>query len=613
TPSGGITPTDTRPVAAVTRPGRNRLVGIGLAVVAVGVVGALFLSNRAGSSVVLGHTRQLTNAPGLEVDPAISPDGRLIAYAAGPVAQMHIFVRQMAGGRTIDLTEGIPGRHRSPQWSPDGTQVLFVSVEQGRATINLVPALGGTPRRLLKAPGAVEVRTPIWSPDGRSIAYAQGDAILTMVVEGGPPSKVTDASDPHSLAWSSDGSRISYVSGNSTSVISTSQFGNLAPSAIWVVPARGGAPVRVTEGTTLNVSPVWGHDGKSLLFVSNREGNRDLYLVRLEASGAPAGQPMRLTTGLNAMAVSLSLDGKTLAYSVFTRQGNIWSLPIPTGKPVSVAEARPVTSGSQVIEVMSVSLDGQWLAFDSDRNGNSDIYKMRLPGGEPQQLTTDSADDFSASWSPDGKEIAFHSFRYGTRDIFTMSSDGGPPRRVTDDPGQEYLATWAPDGRRLAYLTALVPGPMVVIERVNDSTWGKPRVIVESSYTGGKWSPDGRTILYVNGLRDALCLVSPDGATPRIIVRVGDLAGQVELGDGARSPDGRTVYFNAYDTEGNASIWSAGAVGGPARLLVRFDDPSRPSYRAQFTADGKRLYFTIGDRQSDIWTVEVKDRETVRR
>jgi Tol biopolymer transport system component len=71
------------------------------------------------------------------------------------------------------------------------------------------------------------------------------------------------------------------------------------------------------------------------------------------------------------------------------------------------------------------------------------------------------------------------------------------------------------------------------------------------------------------------------------------------------STDGRTIFYKAFDSEGRSSIWSITASGGQPRLLMRFDDPSRPSSRPEFATDGKRLYFSIGQRQSDVWTVEL--------
>ena len=71
------------------------------------------------------------------------------------------------------------------------------------------------------------------------------------------------------------------------------------------------------------------------------------------------------------------------------------------------------------------------------------------------------------------------------------------------------------------------------------------------------------------------------------------------------SADGKTVYFKSHDARGNASIWAIPSVGGAPRLLVHFDDPNHPTYRPEVTVGGGRIYFTIEDRQSDVYVMEV--------
>ena len=72
------------------------------------------------------------------------------------------------------------------------------------------------------------------------------------------------------------------------------------------------------------------------------------------------------------------------------------------------------------------------------------------------------------------------------------------------------------------------------------------------------------------------------------------------------SPDGRTIYFKAFDAAGRSSFWSVPVAGGAPRLLMRFDDPTHPSSRPEFASDGTRFFFTIGTRQSDIWAMELR-------
>ena len=91
----------------------------------------------------------MTLDPGLEVDPAISPDGKFIAYAAGPTSAMKLFVRQLEGGNTIPISRDLTGNLRRPLWSPDGARIAF----QSPRGIEIVTALGGIPKLLVGADG----------------------------------------------------------------------------------------------------------------------------------------------------------------------------------------------------------------------------------------------------------------------------------------------------------------------------------------------------------------------------------------------------------------------------------------------------------------------------
>lgn len=223
-----------------------------------------------------------------------------------------------------------------------------------------------------------------WSPDGREVAYVRSprrfgtperpESIYVTPPDGGPSRFVGLVSDPHSLTWSPDGRWLALVSGNDQFAVGVAQFGNKGPSAIVLVPTVGGAPVPVTDNAALNVSPVWTPDSRHIFFISDRDDARDVYAVRLDGSGSPAGKPSRLTTGLNAHSITLSADGTRLAYSVYTQHANVWAIPIPTDGPVSVDRATQVTTGNQTVEQVALSPDGRWLYFDSDRFGKAHIY-----------------------------------------------------------------------------------------------------------------------------------------------------------------------------------------------------------------------------------------------
>jgi Tol biopolymer transport system component/DNA-binding SARP family transcriptional activator len=598
-----------RPGRAARRAALGAALGLGIA--AGGLAIAALLRRQAPPEIRIGHTSRITAQPGLEVHPALSPDGKLVAFAAGPAGQMRIYVHQLAGGRTIAVTEGLGGDQHWPRWSPDGSRLSF---EMGRS-IYVIPALGGTVKLLVAAPppplvngeGALSEEGPsylAWSPDGRRIAYAVGRGIYLRAVDGGVPTLIATLDQPHSFAWSPDGSRLAFVLGNAAFVYAPNAIGNIAPSSLWIISAAGGRPERVTDETSLNTSPAWMPDGRSLLFVSNRDGSRDIYRIGIGRSGTPTGPPVRLTTGLQPHTIDLSRDGGVIAYASFTDYANIWTLPIPHGDPLSAAGAQPVTVGHQSIEGMAISPNGRWLAFDSDRGGNQAIYRLLLSGGEPEPLSSDPGDDFMPSWSPDGREIAYYGFRRGRRHVFVMPVDGGTPSRVVPDSDNQRFPDWSPDGRHLVFHSDRTGRfELYVVDRNAGGDWAPPRQVTKEGGQDARWSPDGRAIVYVRNT--GLWVIPPDGGEPRLLVDTSNPAVQPAPLLAQWAPDGRTIYYKALDAEGHTSIWSISPEGGLPRLLVHFDDPARSSSRAEFATDGKRFYFTVPERESDIWRIEL--------
>ena len=111
------------------------------------------------------------------------------------------------------------------------------------------------------------------------------------------------------------------------------------------------------------------------------------------------------------------------------------------------------------------SPDGNWIAFDSNRNGNEEIYVMSSDGSNVKRLTDTPGKhhSYNPQWSPDGKRIAFSSTRDGSSDnvfesveIYTMDTDGSNVRRLTHATDEGYTssdAKWSPDGKKIAFLS----------------------------------------------------------------------------------------------------------------------------------------------------------------
>jgi serine/threonine-protein kinase len=601
TPSGGTTPSTTRPLAPVTPVPLSWRRWLPAAAGLLALATALALAiHRSPSELRFGRRLQLTLSPGMEIDPALSPEGDLVAFVIGPAQQTRLYVRQVDGGAPVAITaEG--GFARVPRYSPDGKRLVYRSARG----IEVIPALGGASRLVVSAQ-ASDWLDAAWSPDGKSLVYGSRDSVLARAVESGPARLIAHLTEAHSCAWSTDGERVACVSGNRTFVTRT-RFGNIAASSVWVIPAAGGSPVPVTDDRTLNTSPAWLPDG-SLLYVSNRDGGRDLYRVELARDGRPARAALRVTTGLNAAQVSVSADGRRLAYAAFTETSNVWSVPIPSPGTRNVSEVVPVTSGTQIIEDFALSPDGKWLAFDSDRGGIQQIYRMPLTGGEPQQLTTGSEPAFQPDFSPDGREISYHAFYQGTRQVFVIPAEGGAPSQVTGGTGSVRYARWSPDGRMLSFVTGELGTPFTathVATRDANGRWAPARLLEKGS-SWGLWSPDGSAILFgrlLGGGRRELLIRWTSDERKRLVLPVPDTSSELLGSNGAWSEDGRLVYVLLAKGE-SGDIWSVPATGGRPRLILHLAKP--PSRTFGFRVHGGKFYLVLGDQQSDIWMAEVE-------
>jgi serine/threonine-protein kinase len=605
----------TGPTAGTARrptvPGSRRL-PLGWIVAALALAAAAWgwLRPRdAGEVATFGRSLQVTSDPGLEVHPAISPDGRSVAYAAGSSIETRVFVRPVAGGREIPLTDDTTAVQSLPSWSPDGTRVLFLS----QGAVFSAPASGGAGHQEIPGGPDRPVTSAAWSPDGSSIAYAAGDSVFLRARDGSVRA-LAAVREATQCTWSHDGALLACASGNANYIAVGVQFGNLSPSRIVVCRVADGRVATVTDSTSVNQAPAWSPRGHRLYFVSDRDGPRDVYAQEIGSDERPAGAPLRLTVGLGAQSISLSGDGRRLAYNVYRATGNLWSLPLPAAgaPPVTEAQAVPVTRGDQIVESARVSHDGKWIYYDSNLNGHADLYRVRVTGGEAERLTADSSDDFQAVPSPDGKEVAFHSWRHGSRDIYVLPLDGRPRQQVTSSPRQEALPDWAPDGSALTFMDLQFAGGIWVVRRKSDGSWGEPTRRI-SYGTGPTWSPDGRWIAFSNSFFSV-----DGGALPRLLITPvdsGPVRTLVEPGSpgkpgnpGGATPmwaaDGRTIVFKSWDRRGAASFWSVPVAGGPPRELALIDDPLRPSYRPGWALGSTRIYFTVEDRQSNVWVME---------
>jgi serine/threonine-protein kinase len=589
----------TRTVASRRRSGIVFLAGGVATVILLVLAGALLRSNQE-TTVHLGRRIQVTLDPGLELDPALSPDGRLIAYSD---AASRLMVRQVEGGSAgVPLLRGDADRGRWPAWTPDGQQLLFISARG----IETVPSLGGVPR--LVVPGPNLQRGLAMAPDGREFGYISHDSVIVRSLTNQDQRVVATGFELHSPAWSPDGRRIAYVSGD-LQFISSADLGNIARSSIWVVDAGGGAAGRVSDDQSLNVSPAW-LSGSILLYVSDREGGRDVYQVGVGGKNLAEGTPVRLTTGLNPLSIALTPDGRRLVYSAFSETSNVWSLAIPRQGTVPITSARQETRGNQMIENIDASFDGRWLGYTSNRTGTTQVYREAVGDGpttQPEQITGDTMESYWVTFSPDGTELALHRFVGERRQIFVVRIEGGTTVPVTDGSEDIRSPEWSPDGRRLVMLANYGTTPSLRIVTRTGSGWSPQRrvpvVIGSDTVRAGLavWSPDGQWLACGCGEGGIVVLPAEGGPARRLSPDYSTAGWALPQW----SADGRSVFHISQDSAGNVAVVGVPVDGGPGRIVVSFDVPAFEWHRYGFRVRGNRMFMTLGDRQSDVWVTEL--------
>jgi Tol biopolymer transport system component len=495
------------------------------------------------------------------------------------------------------LTEDSAANDRRPSWSPSGREIAFYSDRDGEWGVYLVPALGGSARKVLPLPGYSNnsASTPQWAADGTRL-YVLADAgaqnfVIDLPLDTLEESRIAlpDHESPRrwDLGVRPDGRRFAYIEAGG---------GGPELSRLWTIAASGADPMPLTDGRTNVWSPTWSADGGAIFYVSNRGGAMDLWLQRLGDDGRPIGEPLPVTSGLGIQAAALSPDARRLAYSRGGPISNVWRVPIHADRPATWADALRVTSERAHIEFLDVSPDGERLALSSDRRGNQDLWVLPTTGGEMTPLTTDPTPDWNPRWSPDGKQIAFYAYRSGNRDIWAMPAGGGPARQLTFHPAFDTQLAWVPgQAPRISFISRRGGASEVWVVSAEG---GEPHRLTASSGSSVGWAPDG-----------AWFIVAREGRLFRVAA---DGRDEAEFSTGGReprtprvSPDGRHVYFSVIDgPPADQGIWRLTLADGSTSPVTRLEG-RRGRLGYYFAATGEHLYLTWVEDEGDIWVMDV--------
>jgi eukaryotic-like serine/threonine-protein kinase len=440
-------------VAAHRRPRLGRFAVIALALAAI--VASFFLgrtrATSASRSVQTGGRafEQLTSFPGAELSPALSPDGQTLAFSRRVKNSSHVFTMRTGGENATDLTPDCDKDSGTPAFSPDGKVIAYSTTCNGGG-IMLVGATGESARRLTSLG-----ESPAWSPDGKEIVYdtesnwtpygRAGTSELWIVDASSGKTRKVFAGDAVQPSVSPHGWRIAYWGLPAT----TSQ------RDIWTIPygglAGGEKPVPVTNDAPIDWNPVWSSDGRSLFFLSTRDGSMNLWRVPIdEKSGRTLGPPEPRTLPATMVAgFAISADGRHLAFGASNWEYSVERLAMDLTTGTARGSPVEVFRTSRSLSYVAPSPDGSQIAIDSQGSLHEDIVVAQADGSHQRRLMDDEPRDRGPSFFPDGKRIAFQSDREGgSWDIWTIATDGSGLRRLTKGENV-YTPIVSPDGRHI--------------------------------------------------------------------------------------------------------------------------------------------------------------------
>jgi Tol biopolymer transport system component/serine/threonine protein kinase len=424
-------------------------VALGLALIGTGIWLRVFQPGGPPPRVV-----PLTSYPGLEIQPALSPDGKQVAFAWNGEKEDNydIYVKLVDAGAPLRLTTD-PLPEYSPAWSPDGRHIALLRWSPNGAEVCVLPALGGSEQKLAKTAAlAASTGTPTtgsklsWSPDGKYLAVVdrgslkEPNSIYLLSTETREKLRLTvppaDWQGDVYPALSPDGHTLAFV-----------RIRGASSDSIYLLPLAGEKPGGEARRLTFehqNVSGLdWMPDGRSIVFSSDRTGAYKLWKISISG-----GQPERLEAGgEDGHSPSVSQDGRRMVYAKAIIDWNIWraSGPGETGKFTPSARLIASTQGDREPQF---SPDGRRIVFWSDRSGSREIWVCDSEGLHCVQLTFfPGAVSGSPRWSPDGRWIAFDAMKEGQRDIYVVSAEGGRPQRLTTEPSLDVRPSWSKDGR----------------------------------------------------------------------------------------------------------------------------------------------------------------------
>ena len=445
---------------------------------------------------------RLTSTSGLNTDPALSPDGTLLAYASdrSGTSGFDIWVQPVGGGAPLRLSSGA-GDETEPSFSPDGAQIVFSERDSG--VINVVGTFGGEPRVVVSTARA---RMPRFSPDGRWIVFWTG--FLPTVVPRGLPGatgsvfvvpatggRATQLAPGFASArypvWSPDSSHVLFL-GEETASESTYDWYVAAIDGPMIVKTGAIASIRTLQLSGATPVPGgWRAADDAVVFATNETNSSNIWQIQVSRStGRVAGSPQRLTFGTAIeRAPSVASSGRTAFTAVVEKLG-IWRVRLDPETGAAAGPLERVTDGTSNERLRNASRDGRVLSFISTRTGRDEVWIRDVETGRERQMTHAGGED--AALAPNGSTVAFSMREAGKQEIHILDNVAAMPSKLCDDCS--VPTDWSPDGKRLLFQRRL-PSELVIYDMSSRSE----AVAVANdklSLFRARFSPDGAWVAF---------------------------------------------------------------------------------------------------------------------